>query len=212
MKLTILMDNPQSWYVPYAKALEAELNRRGHTVLVAERPEEVTAGDIAFFLSVEQMIKNDVRSKNKHNIVVHSSDLPRGKGWSPLTWQILEGKNEVVNTLFEAADKVDAGVIYCQDVIAFAGHELLSELHDAQGKSINRLILQFVDAYPDVHGRAQEGEATMYPKRSQKDSELDSEKTIAEQFNLLRVVDNEKYPAFFHYRGKKYLIKIFKEE
>lgn len=197
--------------MPYAKELEGELRRRGNNVVFTESPRDIPAGDIAFFLSVEQIIKKDVRARNKHNIVVHSSDLPRGKGWSPLSWQILEGKNEIVNTLFEAADQVDAGEIYLQNTIDFEGHELLPELHAAQGESINRLILQFVDAYPSVRGRAQTGEETFYPKRSAKDSELDPEKTIAEQFHLLRVVDNEKYPAFFHHRGKKYVLKIFKE-
>ena len=30
-----------------------------------------------------------------------------------------------------------------------------------------------------------------------------------EQFNLLRIVDNNSYPAFFFYKNKKYIIKIF---
>ena len=38
------------------------------------------------------------------------------------------------------------------------------------------------------------------------------DKTIKEQFNLLRVVDNEKYPAFFDYSGTRYLLKIYKAE
>lgn len=210
MKLTILMDNTKSWYYPFAKELEAELKKRGHEMAFVESPADVPEGDIAFFLSVEQLVKKDVRARNKHNIVVHSSDLPRGKGWSPLTWQILKGKNDIVNSLFEAADKVDAGDIYLQDAMHFEGHELLPELHEAQGESINHLVLQFVDMYPNIHGRKQEGVETIYPRRKPENSELDVNQTIAEQFNLLRVVDNERYPAFFRYRGKKYILKIEK--
>ncbi|OGH82513.1 MAG: hypothetical protein A3F93_00535 [Candidatus Magasanikbacteria bacterium RIFCSPLOWO2_12_FULL_34_7] len=144
--------------------------------------------------------------------MVHSSDLPNGKGWSPMTWSILEGKSEITNTLFEAVDAVDAGNIYMQNQIKFEGHELLSELHQKQGEKINELILDFVDKYPSVDGKPQSGEESFYKKRSDEDSELDTEKTLAEQFNLLRVVDNEKYPAFFEYKGKKYILKIYKEE
>ena len=34
--------------------------------------------------------------------------------------------------------------------------------------------------------------------------------SIAEQFDLLRVVDPEHYPAFFDYRGKRYIPKVEK--
>ena len=32
--------------------------------------------------------------------------------------------------------------------------------------------------------------------------------TLAEQVNLLRVVDEERYPAFFDYRGRRYHMAI----
>jgi len=40
------------------------------------------------------------------------------------------------------------------------------------------------------------------------DSRLDIDRSIKEQFNLLRVVGNEEYPAFFEINGHKYLLKI----
>ena len=35
-------------------------------------------------------------------------------------------------------------------------------------------------------------------------------KSIKDQFNLLRIVDDERYPAFFEIDGSKYFIKIYK--
>ena len=35
-------------------------------------------------------------------------------------------------------------------------------------------------------------------KRTPADSEIDPGKSILEQFNLLRIVDSERYPAFFY--------------
>jgi hypothetical protein len=46
------------------------------------------------------------------------------------------------------------------------------------------------------------------PRRRQSDSRLDPDKTIAEQLNLLRVVDEERYPAYFDYRGHSYHMTI----
>ncbi len=203
------MDTPKSWYYPYALELLKELQKEHETLLV-HSVDEIPTGDIAFFLSCENLIKADIRSRNTYSLVVHSSSLPQGKGWSPLTWQILEGKNKITNTLFEAVDKVDAGKIYFQNEMTFAGDELLPELHQIQGKSINELILTFIEQYHSRNGREQVGVENFYPKRTLKDSELDVHKTIAEQFDLLRVVDNERYPAFFQYRGHTYIISIKK--
>jgi len=48
------------------------------------------------------------------------------------------------------------------------------------------------------------------PKRTPQHSQLDPHRSIAEQFDLLRVVDNDRYPAFMDFRGARYVIKIEK--
>ena len=68
--------------------------------------------------------------------------------------------------------------------------------------------------YPNSSNNAitQNGDETIYQKRTPKDSELDINKSLYEQFNLLRVVDNESYPAFFTINGHKFFLKIKKSE
>jgi len=56
----------------------------------------------------------------------------------------------------------------------------------------------------------QRGKGSFYKRRGARDSRLDISKTIAEQFDLLRVVDNDIYPAFFKYKGQKYFLKVTK--
>ncbi|MGB3547647.1 MAG: hypothetical protein WBA17_11770 [Saprospiraceae bacterium] len=202
----ILVDNPASWMVPHARRLVDELTRAGHAAKLLHEHEAVEQGDILCLLSCEKLFKR--LELNRHNLVVHSSDLPRGKGWSPLTWQILEGKNDIPMTLFEAAAEVDAGVVYNRAVLTFNGTELLPEMTRLQGEKIVEIILRFVAAYPRVNGKPQEGESTFYPRRRPADSRLDPERSLAEQFNLLRVCDNERYPAFFDFRGERYTIRI----
>ncbi len=212
MKITILVDTPQSWIVPYAQTLESNLHSLGHDASLVHAANKIESGDIAFFLSCERIIPVSILRKNKHNLVVHESALPKGKGWSPMTWQVLEGKRKIPVTLFEAAESVDSGVIYAQNSIALTGSELVDELREKQGKATIALALSFVRKYPVIRGKKQSGRATFYPRRKPKDSELDPNKTIAEQFDLLRVVDNERYPAFFKYRGHEYVLKISKRK
>ena len=76
-----------------------------------------------------------------------------------------------------------------------------------------RLCLEWVDRYKEVVASAmpQHGEGTYYTRRRKADSELDPNCSLAEQFNHLRVVDNQSYPAFFQWCGKKFLIKVFSQ-
>ena len=64
MKLTILVDNPKSWYLPYALKLQKLLADFGHKVSLVHTVEDVLVGDCVFFLSCEQIIKSDVRKRN----------------------------------------------------------------------------------------------------------------------------------------------------
>ncbi|MBI5644483.1 methionyl-tRNA formyltransferase [Candidatus Kaiserbacteria bacterium] len=211
MKVSLLMDNPRSWFAPYADELEIKLRDRGHEVVRVGRAEDLPEGDCTFFLSCEQIIQPEFRARSRHNIVIHASALPRGKGWSPMTWQVLEGKNDIPISMFEAVDRVDAGDIYATATIHLDGHELIDEMRGKEGNAIVDLALRFVEEYP-MQGTPQEGEESFYARRSPKDSELNPEKSIAEQFNLLRIVDNERYPAHFTLNGKTYVLKIFKKE
>lgn len=191
--------------------------RRLHELLSSEHDCEhilshaqIRQGDVLFLLSCEKILPARLLSLHAHNIVVHESALPAGRGWAPLTWQILEGKNSIPVTLLEAVEPVDSGVIHLQDTIEFTGTELCPELRDAQGRATLSLCQRFIAEYPPQNPRPQQGDPTFYPKRGPKDSRLDPGKSIADQFDLLRVCDNERYPAWFEFRGQKYILRIEK--
>jgi len=209
LKIQVLVDNLGSWIIPYAKDLVIKLNEGGNDSRIIHDHDEVSEGDILCLLACEKKFKK--LKLNHHNLVVHESDLPQGKGWSPVTWQVLEGKHEIPVTLFEATDSVDGGPIYAQKYMMLEGTELLPEIKHMQGLVTQQLILDFVMRYPDIKSIEQKGEETFYQRRTFKDSELDLNKTLAEQFDLLRVCDNERYPAHFAYRNHRYIIKIYKK-
>lgn len=210
MKIQILVDNPNSWILPYSKELVLKIyNEFGIKAELLHEHDDVKKGDLLFLLACEKIFKK--LNYNSHNLVIHESDLPRGKGWSPLTWQVLEGKKRIPITLFEAVESVDAGDIYIQDYIELFGDELLTEIKHQQGLKTVDLILRFIRNKTEIPAKKQKGKSTFYAKRGPKDSKLDIHKSIDEQFNLLRIVDNERYPAFFEKNGQKYIIKIYKD-
>jgi len=114
--------------------------------------------------------------------------------------------------MFEATEGVDDGPIYMQQELILNGLELNNELRVKQAEIQMKMCKAFVDNYSIYNEpRRQIGNETFYSKRNASDSELDINKTIREQFNLLRIVDNEEYPAFFRIDGKKFVIKIYSE-
>ena len=166
--------------------------------------------NVCFCLGFGRLLPETVRARFCHTLLVHERDLPRGKGWSPLTWQILDGESRIPVTLIEVAEKVYSGTIYAQRWVEFEDHELVDELRTAQAEATRALCREFVDNYPASaeRGREQHGEESFYPRRGPEDSRLDPERPLAEQFNLLRVVDNERYPAFFEWRGRRFQLHI----
>ncbi|MGB9498865.1 MAG: formyltransferase family protein [Dissulfuribacterales bacterium] len=211
LRITIVSDG-DSWMNQFIPLLISQLVENGHTVLWEHCIADIEQGDIVFYLGCGQLVPKEILKKNKHNLVVHASALPEGRGWSPLTWQIIEGKNEIPVTLFEAVEALDAGQIYLQDVIIFDGTELIDEMRKHLAEYSFEFCLKFINVYPAIISctRKQNGEPSYYPRRQPEDSRLNPDKTIREQFNLLRVVDNKRYPAFFDLNGQRYLLKIEK--
>ena len=211
MKINIIVDNKNSWFMKYILELSNVIKKDGHIVNIYSDQRDIKEKtDISFFLSYEGYITKSTRLKSNYNIVVHASNLPSGKGMSPATWQILEGKNEIPVTLFEVADKIDAGDFYIKYKFLLNGTELIDQWQEKLYVCIKKMIIDFIKNIKTMKPKKQNGKQSIYKKRGPEDSELDINKTIKSQFNLLRVVDNEKYPAFFKYKGNKYIIKIYK--
>lgn len=210
MKISILVDQPGGWIMPWAQCLAGELAGLGHAVIIVHSQQDLPGGDLSFFLGCTRIVKEAYLARNPLNVVVHPSDLPRGRGFSSLAWQLLEGRNDIPVCLFAATPGMDEGPVYLRDVIRLDGGELNDEIKRKQGRTVVDLCLRFVKDFNSLKPQPQTGEATFYPRRTALDSRLDPDKTLREQFQLLRVVDNERYPAFFVLDGRTYLFKIEK--
>ncbi len=201
-----ILTSPNQWFVSYVEKLNQEIV---NSQIFFDHKKMNGNYDVVFILSYYKIIEQEYLNNNKHNIVIHASALPNGKGWAPMFWQILEGKNKITFTMFEASNGVDDGDIYMQKIIILSGYELNDKLREKQANFIIDMCVEFLDNYEKYKlSTKQAGDESFYKKRTAKDSELDINKTIKEQFNLLRIVDNNTYPAFFYKDSKKYIIKI----
>ena len=213
MKISILCTDPDHPVIKSLQIWMGDMSSKGYSATLVFDKAELQGGDILFLVSCSQMIRNAERKKYTATLVLHASDLPKGRGWSPHIWSILDGANQITVSLLEASEPVDSGAIWLKTKFTLEGHELLPEINVKLFAAELLLMTQAVEQFEAIKPIEQVGDPGAYmSKRSPADSQLDPNKTIAEQFDLLRVIDSQRYPAFFNYRGKQYLIKIEKVE
>jgi len=208
-RASVVVDNP-SWILPFAERLVADICAAGDDAALVRDYADLGEGEVAFFLGCIHIAPPPVLGRNHRNLVVHASNLPKGRGFSPLTWQILDGDSRIPVCLLEAVNEVDSGPVLYREWVEYEGHELVSELRQKLGEMTIHLCRRFLAEEMLPSGIPQSGEPTFYPRRRPIDSRLDPDRSIAEQFDLLRVVDNESYPAWFDHRGYRYKITIEK--
>lgn len=211
MDITILVDDVKSWFMPYAEKLKKQLEDSELNVELIHDQSIARGGDICFLLSCSKIAGKDFLNRYQHNIVVHASDLPEGKGFTPLKWEILRGKNEITLTMFEATEKLDSGPYYQKEKLYFDGTELLDELHEIMAEKIVIMCMAYVMDPDSFVAVEQKGKESFFPRFTKEDDRLDIDKTIRQQFNRLRIADNERFPIWFSFKNERYYLKIYKE-
>ena len=103
---------------------------------------------------------------------LHASLLPRWRGASPVNAAVIHGDVTSGVSVITLAQKMDAGLVLGQQSVAIGGKETAGELHDRLALLGPELVLDILENNPE--GIPQdESLATVAPKLSRKDSELD---------------------------------------
>ena len=87
----------------YIPLLAQEAFNLGYSIRWVHDHQQLAPGDVCFLLSYGRIVSEEWLALHRHNLVVHASALPKGKGWSPMSWQILEGASTIPITLFGGA-------------------------------------------------------------------------------------------------------------
>ena len=213
MKISILCTDP---YHPVLKILDQwvkGMTLKNHDISLFFDKADLIGGDILFLISCNQTIGSYELKKYTSSLVLHASDLPKRRGWSPHIWSILDGESEITVSLLEAAASIDTGPIWLKECFQLDGHELFDEINQKLFDVEMHLMTQAVENFRNIQPITQAETVENYMrKRTPADSRINPEKSILDQFNLLRVADPSRYPAYFDYKGYRYLIKIEKEK
>jgi methionyl-tRNA formyltransferase len=210
-KVTFLLDKSNLWIEKKLKNYNFRLSKK-YIIKFSKNAKNIKKQNIVFPLGYTKILPLSFLQKNELVLIAHSSRLPNDQGFAPLQYQILKNKKNFYMTLIKAEKKVDTGPIYLQNSFILDGTELSNEIREIQGREILRIIKIFLMKYPKVKFKKQIGKGNFNKRRYPKNSKLNINKTIQQQFNHLRINDNELYPSFFYYKKKKYIIKIYKEK
>lgn len=208
-RVTVLCSDPEHPVMPYLRDWAAGQVPAAE-VAICHNLADVGTGNFLLLISCTQLVPPAVRDRFDHSLVVHSSDLPRGRGWSPQAWAVLQGADRLTVSLIEADDPVDSGRIWHKSHILLDGSELFDELHDKLYRCWMSLMDWALAHSESVVPESQTGEPTYLNRRRPTDSRIDPDRTIADQFDQLRIADPDRFPAFFDLRGHRYAIRLEK--
>ncbi|MGM0429479.1 MAG: formyltransferase family protein [Pseudomonadota bacterium] len=211
MKISVLCSNPEH---PIVGKLKQWCDKQPHDVELLHSKSQLDQGDILFLVSCSELITAFEQNKYQHTLVLHASDLPKGRGWSPHIWELLEGSERITVSLLEAVEPIDSGRIWAKESFHVGQDWLWDEINDALFEVELKLMNFAIENKDNIKPKSQDESdgVSYYPKRSPKDSELDVDKSLREQFGLLRVCDPKRYPATFRLHGHTYKITVEKTD
>ena len=208
-KITIIISDERhpinSWLDAWVSERPAE-----QLVEIVRTSDQAKGGDICFLVSCTEILPLDFMQRYTHVLVIHASDLPKGRGWSPHIWAIIHGQEELTICLLEAAEKLDSGDIWHKLTLQIPKYFLYEDIIDLVNGAHVDLINYALENYANVIPSPQDLRVTptYLPRRDPSDSEISASESIASQFDLLRVCDSERFPAYFYLYGKKFKILI----
>lgn len=172
-----------------------------------DNPESFT---IIVPFSYRRIIPGHTLSSNV--VIFHSSALPHGRGWAPITYTILENQPIYTLTGLIASSIVDCGDILVTASFPMMAHYTAPFLRTIDHKIMFYLIAKVAMFWPQLqaNGVPQDQILPIRKRREPSDSYVDLNKPLKEILPLLRAVESS-YPVYCLYDNVKYLISALPE-
>lgn len=134
-------------------------------------------------------------------VVFHMTDLPYGRGGSPLQNLIVRGHHETKISALKVDEGIDTGPIYLKKNLSLEG--TAQEIFERASLVIESMIIEIISK--DLKPKEQKGEPVTFKRRKPEDgciSELDN---LEKVYDYIRMLDCEGYPpAFLESKNHKY--------
>lgn len=133
-------------------------------------------------------------------VCFHETDLPYGRGGSPIQNLILAGNKKSKLSALRMISKLDAGPIYLKKNIVLTGSA--QEIYKKNAKIVAQMIKEIITKNPVP--KEQSGKIINFKRRKSEQSNLlENEFASTEQiYDFIRMLDADSYPKAFVKIGK----------
>lgn len=126
-------------------------------------------------------------------IVFHMTDLPYGRGGSPLQNLIVRGHEETKITALRVNEVLDAGDIYLKRHLSLEGSA--REIFHRTVPVIKEMIETIIDQ--EITPKPQSGDPVIFKRRIPRDGDLSDLQDAGKVYDYIRMLDADGYPAAF---------------
>ncbi|WP_299439218.1 hypothetical protein [uncultured Rhodospira sp.] len=126
-------------------------------------------------------------------VIFHMTDLPYGRGGSPLQNLIVRGHRETKITALRCVEAFDAGPVYMKRPLSLLG--AAEEIFLRADRIIEDMIVEIVATEPVPV--PQEGEPVVFRRRTPSDGNLAQATDLDGLYDMIRMLDAQGYPAAF---------------
>jgi methionyl-tRNA formyltransferase len=126
-------------------------------------------------------------------VIFHMTDVPFGRGGSPLQNLISRGIYETKISALRCVKELDAGPVYMKRPLSLYG--TAEEIYIRAAQKIEQMISEIIQEKPPA--QAQTGIITAFQRRKPNDSNVTQLETLEQVFDYIRMLDAENYPHAF---------------
>ena len=132
MKIQVITSKESWLYNNRKNYLTNFFKKYSKKIKITTEINKIEKNDVLIILSFYKIIPKKYLSLSKFNLVAHESNLPNGRGMSPLYTQILNGSDRIVTTILEAAERVDSGNFYIKKSFYYSKDIFFEEIKERQ--------------------------------------------------------------------------------
>ena len=194
----ILLLSSRPWNASLAERLRASLQRPVHAI---SQPQELRLEALLsldpewiFVPHWSHLIPKEIWNRWP-TVIFHLTDLPYGRGGSPLQNLIQRGHNSTMLTALRCTAELDAGPIYGKEQLGLLG--TAEEIFIRADALIEAMIERVVQESPDP--QPQQGEPVLFNRRSPEQSNLSLCRAgdLTACYDQIRMLDADGYPHAF---------------
>lgn len=131
--------------------------------------------------------------ENFECVIFHMTDLPFGRGGSPLQNLISRGIYDSKMTALRCSAEVDAGDVYLKEPFSLLG--TAEEVYLRAGSLIEKMIVSIIRDEPTA--TPQKGEVVYFHRRKPEDGCISTLTGLQQVFDHIRMLDADGYPKAY---------------